>query len=111
VAFTVVLRRHAENIRLRFYAGKDPDGFAQPSLIWGGIAMEAVLGRKGFQRVVTESWKVARLWDVILALAGSTVRSATTTGSACVCVNTSNRVLRVASVPLRRHQGLSLIPF
>jgi hypothetical protein len=44
VAFTVVLRRHTENVRERFYAGKDPDALARTRL--GGIAMEAGLGRK-----------------------------------------------------------------
>ena len=32
VAFTMVLRRHTENVRERFYAGKDPDAFARTRL-------------------------------------------------------------------------------
>ena len=44
MASAVVLQRDAQNVRERFYAGKDPDAFA--GLVWGGIAMEAGLGRK-----------------------------------------------------------------
>lgn len=42
MAPTLVLRRDAENISKRFYAGKGPDAFAR----LGGIAMEAALSRK-----------------------------------------------------------------
>ena len=44
MAFAVVLRRDAQNVLERFYAGKDPDAFARTRL--GGIAMETALGRK-----------------------------------------------------------------
>jgi hypothetical protein len=44
VASPLVLRRDAQDFRKGFYTGEDPD--ALPSLVWGGIAMEAALGRK-----------------------------------------------------------------
>ena len=44
VAFAMVLRRDAQNVRERFYPGKDSD--ALPALVWGGIAMETALGRR-----------------------------------------------------------------
>ena len=44
MAFTVVLLRHSENVQERFYAGKIQ--MRLPGLVWGGIAMEAGLGRK-----------------------------------------------------------------
>ena len=40
----MVLRRNAQNVCERSYAGKGPD--ALPGMVWGGIAMEAGLGRK-----------------------------------------------------------------
>ena len=44
MASAVVLRRDAQNVWQRLYAGKDPDALARTRL--GGIAMEAGLGRK-----------------------------------------------------------------